>query len=204
MIGKNIVQDKLTLFLRSALARHLSDTYDFFGMAFWYCDFACRETLDPIFILRGMLRQLTLTCKGNPKLPDIRRELREDYYNQHISLEWENVKRLILKLSEHQKVFLAVDGLDECPEESRLTLMRWLLKIQESSNMAVKVFLSSRELPEIEALMQNAPMVISTHQEETHILGDIRTYISQSLMNMTVDQDLKDAIEKKIMSSQPL
>jgi hypothetical protein len=175
------------------------------AIAYFYCDFTDKETLDPLYILRSILKQLILTQRENPSTKELISDLAYTYYNCHRQLTWPDIKKFILKMTGlPTKTFLVLDGIDECDEESQHKLIKYLIEIQKASVCPFKLFISGRQLRDVEDLLpgiQDIPL--DEEVNLNYVIKDIQRHISSALKDVKFSPTFKDMISKKILSHEP-
>jgi hypothetical protein len=153
------------------------------AIAYFYCDFTDKETLDPLYILRSILKQLILTQRENPSTKELISDLAYTYYNCHRQLTWPDIKKFILKMTK---------------------LIKYLIEIQKASVCPFKLFISGRQLRDVEDLLpgiQDIPL--DEEVNLNYVIKDIQRHISSALKDVKFSPTFKDMISKKILSHEP-
>ncbi|KAF2719344.1 hypothetical protein K431DRAFT_212208, partial [Polychaeton citri CBS 116435] len=111
-------------------------------------------------------------------------------------------KILFSCIGSYDELFVILDALDECPEDSdvRQNMLAWLARLKQRAPQ-VKILATSRELPDIRASMvviDAVPLSIATHSVD----ADIRRYTAMQLSRdhrlSRLDQTTKVLIEETI------
>jgi hypothetical protein len=108
----------LLISIRSIIAEYLKDQYrsqDNVGVACVYCNFKDQDTQTATNLIAGIWRQLA-QCQNS-----LAKDVKELYTNHHGDKRptlVEVAKILGSEINRHSKVFVLIDALDECSEES--------------------------------------------------------------------------------------
>jgi hypothetical protein len=124
---------------------------------YFYCDGtdaeASKQLDDAVYITRCFLKELADEGCGNSLDKRIVRAYDENHHKSDLSLN--QCKTLFSDLVERLATcFIIIDGLDECQQEIRSELLEVLQDICTSSDVPVKLFISSRAEVDIEDWVQ--------------------------------------------------
>jgi len=103
----------------------------------------------------------------------------------------------------YQQIFIVIDGLDECPEESRSRILDFIVEVSSNPDSIIKVFVSSRKEPDISARFKrlNAPAI---ELETGKITPDIQTFVRHEALRLRAESSLRvrdDALFTEIIES---
>jgi len=103
----------------------------------------------------------------------------------------------------YQKIFIVIDGLDECPEESRSAILDFIVEVLWKPDSNIKVFVSSRKEPDISARFKrlNAPAI---ELETGKITPDIQAFVRHEALRLRTESSLRvrdDALFTEIIES---
>ena len=209
---------------RSLVVDHLREKFnddDGVGIACIFCDHKQAAMQTPVNIIADLLRQLL--CRG------IRSQDTKELYKSHIrrgtrpSLD-QLSKMLQSEISTYSKVYVILDGLDECPQDEDSTRARLLEELralqpnsprpscstpfktyefQSAEDTGVNLMVTSRYLDNIaQDLGEAATLEISASA------NDVRTYINARISRsvqlskcVNDDEDLRGFITKKIVEN---
>ena len=142
------------------------------GVAYIYCSYKDSQKQSPSNLSATLLQRL-LTQQGH--VTDEVRTLYERHSrNKTRPLLNEYMRLLQTAINDFKKVYLIIDGLDECPEETsiRSTFLQGIHDLQSQTC----TFVTSRDLPSIEkSLYATKKVCIEPHDD------DIRKYLNQRL-----------------------
>lgn len=124
-------------------------------MAWFYCDYMETETLEPPEIVGSIIKQL-LPTHLLPMSIDLQLQLEQIYDNSRVPDIEELFDMLSRVISQLSKVFIVLDGLDECKEGERYLFLRRLQDLSNSSTTPVKLFIASREEVDIKEAIGNS------------------------------------------------
>lgn len=161
------------------------------GIAYFYCSTLRREEQEIEDIIASLLKQLIQ--RQNP-LPTFVREI----YNKHKGKQTrpsldELLAAFHSTVKMYSRVFIIVDGLDECPASSgcRQKLLAELFSIQKQ--FGANCFTTSRLVPEI-----------INHFKATGISVDIgtdlKTYVKSRMENVQAFSELHQQLQETILT----
>jgi len=159
------------------VVRHLKDVYNHISLSYPVLYFYCRhddpETLQPQNILASLLKQLLASRFTIPE--DIYKDFEEKHNIERNKKPLHLLKHLLvyfkntLQQKELKKVFIVIDGIDECKERpkdraktpfSRADLLNFLKDLVEigkkQSGPSVKIFVASRNESDIKRILKTA------------------------------------------------
>ncbi|KAI9857597.1 MAG: hypothetical protein M1813_008189 [Trichoglossum hirsutum] len=147
--------------------------------AFHYCDYSDSITLESTSVLGTIARQLL------EKSDDIPNEV-----EQRINLSYKDGTRtpsagdlisiLASSLATFSKVFIVVDGLDECQSSARRTILLALKQLMRLEHTIVKLYVTSRDEADIRASFTDH---FSIQLMEDNIMPDISHYVSEAVLS---------------------
>lgn len=146
------------------------------GLAMFYFSFSDDRKQRYADLLRSLVKQLGWR---EPALSLLQQAYGQPYGSLPGSEKLENI--MIACLDSHDEVFVLLDALDECPEDSdmRQDVIKCLERLSQRSPK-LKILVTSRELPQIRDFMAKLaaqPIGIESHTVDP----DIRKYIATQL-----------------------
>lgn len=89
----------------------------------------------------------------------------------------------------YQRVFIVIDGLDECPEERRSPILDFMVEASSDSNSNLKIFVSSRKELDISAqfALLNTPVI---DLKTGTIIPDIRSFVQHEASRLRTESKL--------------
>lgn len=182
------------IFISSLVIEHLSALRELSGntgMTFIYCDYKAPQTTTTY--IRSALKQL---CRTMQPLPDELQEIYKQHYQNDLQPRYNELRNLFLRIIQPLGcVFFVVDALDECTQDERKILCKFLLSITNTTSSGtslgtVKLFVTSRKEPDIEqAFQQNIiPTIVI---EATKVDSDIKAYVKAQIELRLQDGSLK-------------
>lgn len=76
------------------------------------------------------------------------------------------------------RVFIFLDGIDECKEKERERFLPWLKGLQSSSASVIKLFVASRDEIDIKRALKDSPTIAATAQS---VSSDISRVVEESV-----------------------
>jgi len=177
--------------------------------AYFYCikNSAENERSDPDEIMGSILRQLTFS-HGSPST--IHERVLQEYERRQTVAKVDGVEatrlqtaecvRLILETTAANPAAIVIDALDEIPCSSRHILLSALNQIVQESLNVVKIFVTSRDDSNIQALLHDA---VALRIQDVHTRKDMDGFIRQEvssaidtrkLLNGIVSDNLKEEL----------
>jgi len=186
---------------KSVLAAHLIENFDVSGRPFGY--FFFKYNNDNLSSSKSFLRSICFQlCLKHTGIYESIFKLMESGYDvqkQRLGSLWQQLfKDRILKLQTSEPVFWVVDGLDECPQEDRSSVLRLFADLQ-AAPLHVKLIVLSRRTKDIHESMNSLPFkVYEICPEDNH--DDIMKYAQHRLSGSTVNSqdDLRETILDRI------
>ncbi|KAK6537189.1 hypothetical protein TWF694_011386 [Orbilia ellipsospora] len=176
--------------LASSLIEHIFDESKSqkTTIVYFFCDFQHPDSLSAREILSSLLKQLVVLTETVPTYLQDRLEL--IYLYSQLPPTINTIVDLLCDLIQISgTVYILVDGIDECPTEEALELLRHLGRVRSDCAEKLKIVISSR--PDLERDIQRyikTPLMISisdiTHEQ------DLETYIVDELGKQCPELDL--------------
>lgn len=88
-------------------------------------------------------------------------------------------------VQELPKVFVVVDGLDECKEKDRDYLLPWLKRLVNLARVTVKLFVASREDVDIKKIFGDCYLIAATPE---NVSADISSIV-EDIVNTKVKEE---------------
>ncbi|CCT75069.1 related to ankyrin [Fusarium fujikuroi IMI 58289] len=192
-VGKTILTSGLIAHLNSELAGDSAG-----GLSYIFCNFQRQDQQTSDGLLTCILKQLSA---GLPSLPECLRSL---YTNHAIQRTRPSPREIISTLgpviSEHSRVFIIVDALDEYGSApgSRESFLVQLARLQEEFN--VNIFATSRFNTTISSEIRSS-FPNSASLEINAVRGDIGTYIEGNFNMLPPDIRQNKGLRRDIIES---
>jgi hypothetical protein len=157
------------------------------AVAYHYCDYADKRTLEPIVILGSLAR----TLYENIDIPtEINELITETYRDGERAPEAKEVLEILSRTIDlFKNIVLVVDGIDEVKEENRQPIYDALKTLIQNHKVPVRLFMSCREdiLSSVSTIRtSNFRLQIS----ERTISMDIEGHIHHSVASLILTGDL--------------
>ena len=166
--------DELIFLNRSFVINHIQQSVSRakVGIAYIYCDYKAKEKQTVESLLASLLHQLLL---HRPIYLDRIVNLYKSHSsNQNRPSISDYSKLLQSSVQSYQKVYFVIDALDECSEANGTR--KGLLAELQKLNPAVNILITSRHIPSIERLLQDAAQIEIQASEE-----DIKNYVENRI-----------------------
>ncbi|KAK8065162.1 hypothetical protein PG997_011909 [Apiospora hydei] len=188
---------KLSTRVVDAAVSEAVESHGLVAVAYFYCDRNRADHQDPGQVLASLVRQLSFREDTQSMV-----EFVHDEYRKHqakgfaADMTFQERTELLGRLTSlYQKVFLVVDGLDECNRTTRRSFMDTLESVRISSTSTVKMFVASRDDGDIKARYEatsNLLISASDNQEdiERFVLAqiDASTWRDNPKMQTVLDE----------------
>ncbi|GAQ39380.1 Pfs, NACHT and Ankyrin domain protein [Aspergillus niger] len=160
----------------------LSDPPKDEGFAFFYCNRNEEDRGKALSVFRSYVRQLSTTPASPESIQTELKEVCSKARESGSKLSFETCKELIAEsLKVYPKTTLVIDALDECEPESRDIIIDALNTLVSETNNTVKIFISSRPDPDIQALLVGSTSVAI---QASHNQADIQKFLEIQLDNL--------------------
>ncbi|KAH0556319.1 hypothetical protein GP486_005756, partial [Trichoglossum hirsutum] len=169
------------------------------AIAYFYCDFSDSKSLETCNILGAIAKQLL----DNIAIPD---ELEEQIYSSYrmggrTPTDDELVAIITSISKQFSKVFIFIDGLDECGKEEQSTILSMVHQMSRSHSPTVKILITSREEVVISESLKGLPRLQVSAE---NIFSDITSFVEETVKwkiksGALVIQDL--SLESDIIST---
>ena len=159
-------------------------------VAYFYCS---RDTAEPERskseeVLRCIARQLSTSIDGHrirEPLLCTYRKAKSEGLEERLTLE--EAVDFIIELAEENPATIVIDALDECDHKTRRDLLEGLRNIVEKSDNVMKIFVSSRDEPDINCILSAHPNLAIDASQNT---ADIERYAKEEIDNSIRDKRL--------------
>lgn len=141
------------------------------GIAFVYCTYELPETQKVSCIITAIIKQL---CQKRFDVPTGFIKTKQDGHDPSASLG--NFDSLALVAHNFEEIYLVIDALDECAEDSRYQVIDLLLGMLGMTTPRIKVFVTSRPESDIHVAFENVTL-LDLQAQATKIDADIYTYV---------------------------
>lgn len=174
-------------------------------VTYFYCDGTTSDSGSQLAgaatIIRCLLKQMA-DYDQNEKLL---KEVKDVYNKQSTSADLsrdEAYELLLITVDLYSKTTIVIDGLDECPSGTRGDVIDCLIDIVKNSKSLVKLFISSRPIPELEHRFGSSTSRIDTNKNneadiENLIISIVDTAAKSPSLKLSYDngkQSQRDAI----------
>jgi hypothetical protein len=113
------------------------------GIAYYYCDFSDPKSLETRIILGTIIRQL---LEGITISSDLEQQMDQFYRPDTRTAADDELVALLFAVVRHfSKLYVFIDGLDECRKEEQITILSIVNQLAQSTRPAVKTLIASRE-----------------------------------------------------------
>ena len=166
------------------------------GIAYVYCNYNRQNEQKPPSLLTSLLRQLV---KERPSIPGPLKSLYERYKNKRADLPFdETLKVLRSVVSEHARVFIIIDALDECSRETRKILLPEISSLQ--TNSGANIFATSRRIPEIEEAFKGGAF-LQVHATDEDVQKYVEGHMSRLPSFVSRSSALQQSIKTEIIKA---
>lgn len=183
--GKTIIASLAIQNLLSSLSRHESI------VTFLYCEYGRQyeQTIDGL--ITALLRQFS---SEDDRLLDQISSLKEVCEKEKRRPKRDEVSRMLTAVAKsYDRVFIIIDALDECSEETRRELLVSVRHLQNETS--INLLATSRPVPEIEELFQKYPRLEIRASEE-----DVELYLQSRLRDLPDWVREDETLQQKIKS----
>lgn len=151
----------------------------------FYCDYADQVTLTPKGIIGSLVQQLLTDSELPREIADhIVNVFHEDDYSP---TRQELGELLCMTLSLSSRVFLVIDGLDECERSACREVLSIINRILKISGCVVKIYISSQsDIHILHALAAYSRISLST----STLSSDIESYVTNAIQLLIQDRQL--------------
>ncbi|KAJ3532880.1 hypothetical protein NM208_g8239 [Fusarium decemcellulare] len=166
--------------LTSVVIDHLLESKEEAGIAYHYCDFRLQDQEHAYQILSSILKQLA-RCLDS--MPESLMSLFDKHKKHDTRPKFDEISSTVQSVASlHQRVFIMIDGLDECPTpgDSR-EVMEQLFRLQELNG--ANIFATSRFIPD------------TTNQFEGSSILEIRASKDDVRKYLNLIKDIKGALK---------
>lgn len=171
---------------RSHVINHIQQNYidDRTGLCFAYFSFTDPAFQDLTLLIALFLKQL---CQQHGTVPEELIRAKQEAKEAADVLD----HGLFTDITKsYQRMFIIIDGLDECPEERRTPILDFILEIVSEPSCDIRVFVSSRKEPDITARFKylNTPAI---ELETGKITPDIRKFVQHEALRLRTESKLR-------------
>lgn len=90
----------------------------------------------------------------------------------------------------YQRIFIVIDGLDECPEDKRLSILDFVSKASSRSKSNVKILVSSRRESDISNQFEHLKTPVVELDAKT-IASDIHSFVKHEASRLRTESKLR-------------
>ncbi|KAH0237778.1 4-hydroxyphenylpyruvate dioxygenase, partial [Aureobasidium melanogenum] len=181
----SLVRETNTTTQRSNVINHIQNNHagKQTGICFAYFSFTDPTFQDYTRLIALFLKQL---CQQHDKIPEKLLRAKRDAREPSGVL---NTGMFTSATQLYQRVFIVIDGLDECPEERRSPILDFMVEASSDSNSNLKIFVSSRKELDISAqfALLNTPVI---DLKTGTIIPDIRSFVQHEASRLRTESKL--------------
>lgn len=171
---------------RSHVIDHVQKNYvrDNTGLCFAYLSFTDQTFQDLGLLIAVFLKQL---CHQNGTVPEQLMRVKHEAMEPAETLDAD----LFVSISKpYERMFVVINGLDECPEEKRSPILDFIVEASSSNKSNIKVFVSSRKESDISICFKNlnTPAI---ELETGKITRDIRSFVRDEASRLRRESKLR-------------
>lgn len=167
-------------------------------VAFLYCDYGRKYEQTTDGLLTALLRQFS---QDDRQLPDPVSSLHSVCTKEKRRPKRDEVSRSLAAVAKsYDRVFIIIDALDECPEQTRRELLFSVRHLQKE--IPINLLTTSRPVPEIEGLFQEDPRLeIRASKDDVEIylqsrLHDLPDWAREDeALQQKIEHDISEAID---------
>jgi hypothetical protein len=169
------------------------------GITYYYCDFSDPKSLETRIILGTIIRQLleSITISS-----DLEQQIDQLYRSDTRTVaDDELVALLFAVVKQFSKIYVFIDGLDECRREEQTTILSIVNQLARSTHPTVKTLITSREEATISTSLRGIPRLrVSADKNSADIAFFVEETVKSNIKSgaLTV-QDL--SLESDIVSA---
>ncbi|KAJ5114064.1 hypothetical protein N7456_002598 [Penicillium angulare] len=168
-----------------------------FGIAYIYFNYSRKGEQSIEILAASLLKQLSVS---RPSLPEGLTDLYEKHKNKQTRPSFYEIQKILISvITGYHTVFIVVDALDECQEESSNCRSRFIAEIFHLQKQAnINIFATSRDYLQITEKFQDGLKIdIRAHDE------DVRSYLREKIQhsNSPTLASHSDEIEKQIIAA---
>ncbi|KAL9035547.1 MAG: hypothetical protein Q9180_004806, partial [Flavoplaca navasiana] len=155
-------------------------------IAYHYCDYANRKTLQAETILGTILKQFLV----NGHIPEeLEKKFPRGYGEDAHTLDVGDLSDLLcVAIRRFPLAFIVIDGLDECEKASRKVVLDLLHRLQKPEKSTVKTFISCRQEDQILRSFEGVLMVQMT---ASALKDDIQLFVADSVSSRIESGELR-------------
>jgi KAP family P-loop domain len=146
------------------------------GIAYYYCDFSDLKSLETRTILGTIIREL---LEGITISSDLEKQMDQFYRSDTKTIADDELVAILFVVARHfSKLYVFIDGLDECRKEEQITILSIVNQLAQSTRPAVKTLIASREEAIISTSLRGIPRLrISADR----ISADIAFFVEETV-----------------------
>jgi hypothetical protein len=165
---------------------HVKQNYaeDHTGLCFAYFSFTEPTFQDSTLLIALFLKQL---CHQRATIPEQLMKAKQETLKPG---DVSNTDIFIDITKPYERIFIVVDGLDECPEAKRPPILDFIVEASSNSDSNIKVFVSSRKEFDISSRFDN--LKTPTIELETgKITPDIQNFVRHEALRLRTESQLR-------------
>ncbi|KAI9788101.1 MAG: hypothetical protein M1816_007233 [Peltula sp. TS41687] len=148
-------------------------------LTYFYCDYLNADTLKATNIIGSLIKQLLLSTEITASIEERIKECFSHFESEDVVpdlSELEDLLKMVMKA--FGRVFLAIDGLDECDPMEQRQIACVLKTLTQLSQPTAKLLVCSRQEVEIAKAFENGPRLRLTGQLN---MDDISQYVEDTV-----------------------
>ncbi|KAI9826329.1 MAG: hypothetical protein M1832_000246 [Thelocarpon impressellum] len=169
------------------------------GVAYYYCDYSLDSSLRASAMLGALIKQLLPV----DNIPAEVEEKLEQFFRHGTRLPTDKEFSLLLSMVMKRltRVFLIIDGLEECGEAEQSVVVPLVHKLAYSDDPVVKLFLTIREDVDLNRALQKYPRIAMSEEK---LGSDISSFVQHKITSELEAGNLvigDDRLEGEIISA---
>ncbi|KAL8880400.1 MAG: hypothetical protein Q9198_002181, partial [Flavoplaca austrocitrina] len=145
-------------------------------IAYYYCDYAHKKTLQAETILGTILKQFLV----NGRIPEeLEKQFPRNHGEDRRMLDASDLSELLcLAIQQNPLTFIIIDGLDECEKVSRRVVLDLLHRLQKPEKSTVKSLISCRTEDQ---MLRSFEGVLMVEMTASSLRDDIQLFVADSV-----------------------
>ena len=146
------------------------------GITYYYCDFSDPKSLETRIILGTIIRQL---LEGIAISGELEQQMDQLYRSDTRTVPDDELVALLFAVVKHfSKIYIFIDGLDECRKEEQITILSIVNQLAQSTRPTVKILITSREEAAISTSLKGVPRLRVSADKNS---ADIAFFIEETV-----------------------
>lgn len=171
---------------RSHVVDHIQNNHvgEHTGLCFAYFSFTDQTFQDLGLLIGVFLKQL---CHQRGTIPGQLIKAKQEAIEPSDVLDTD----LFIDIARpYERIFIVIDGLDECPEEKRSPVLDFIVEASSNSDSNIKIFVSSRKESDINACFKHLSTP-AIELETGKITPDIQSFVQHEASRLRTESKLR-------------